>query len=163
MAQSAASIPHWLQMVWAISGSTALILAIVWTIFIFYPYLRRMEAKQDKALEMGAETSKILQEVQKSLNPIIEDIRTIVHEVRATLDQVKGALDEGTIKKIESAIQSVVDSLPHLQEWAAEQIESAEGALESHLYASIDSLLGKFIGRKDVKTVKKIRDHSKTG
>lgn len=145
MVEATSSLPLWVQYVWAISGSCALILAILWTGFIMWPYLRRTEAKMNESLKLGRETTKVIEEVHKELKPIIADLKEVVGKVRATTDQINGTLEPETIKKISTAIEKGVEVVPKLRDWIKEQVPHTRIELEKHLYLMADDLLGRLL------------------
>jgi hypothetical protein len=157
MADVASGIPHWLQMVWAISGSTALILAVFWTLFIFYPYLRRMERKQDEALKIGHATAKILDDLEAKLLPIIDklsetvnqlpgimgDVGKVIGEVRGAVEQFTKQGDVAKVAKILGKLETVMSDVSKVAEKGP--VNGVSNVLKSILDIR-DALVGDFDG-----------------
>jgi uncharacterized protein YoxC len=148
MAGATSALPEWLQYVWAISGSTALVVACAWTLGFFLPYLLRQERKMDESLKLGRETAEIISKVSDEIQPIIRDLKEVVHKVRVTAEQINGTLEPETIRKISTAIEKGVDTIPKLRDWIREQVPQVRIELEKHLYLMADDLLGRVIGPK---------------
>lgn len=95
------ALPEWLQYLWAISGSTALCLAILWTAAIFYPYLRRMERKQDRALALGEQTARLLADVQRDVAPLLADADRLIQSAGPVVQDVGRAVQAWTPRTVE--------------------------------------------------------------
>lgn len=145
MVEATTGLPMWVQYVWAISGSTALLLAIFWTGFVMWPYLRRTEKKMNESLEIARKTTGVINEVQKSIDPIIEDIQSVIAQIRGVTDQINGTLDPESIKKIGDFLESVVEQTPEVRKWIADQYPKAKTHLERYLLTTVDELLGKLL------------------
>jgi hypothetical protein len=159
MAASTTSLPEWLQYLWAISGSTALILAIFWTGCIFFPYLRRTERKMDESLEIAKITTKILTDLEARLIPIIdkladtvdalpkimEDVGGVVHEVRGAVETFTKQGDVAKVAKILGKLETVMSDVSKVAENGP--VNGVSNVLKSILDIR-DALVGDFDGLK---------------
>lgn len=65
------ALPLWMQYMWAVAGLLMLMLAVCWTLFIFWPYLRRSEKKHNYSIKLAEEAKKDLAEAQTKLTDAI--------------------------------------------------------------------------------------------
>jgi hypothetical protein len=124
MAEIAApSLPEWLQYVWAISGSSALLLAVIWTLFIFFPYLKRMERKQDRGLEIAEQTAIVLNDTQDKVIPIVDKADEVITKVDKIVSKV---VDQTSDVELGEELKNIAASLKDVRHALVGDFDSLE-------------------------------------
>ena len=104
------SLPQWVNIVWMSISMITLVGAGVWTIFIFYPYLKAMKTMQIEALKLGRDSTKILEGMNDELRPMVDKIDTTLSKADVLLDQADEPEKSKIIIHFEKAInRSMVD------------------------------------------------------
>lgn len=117
MMSTAQNLPQWMQWAWALAGTSMLILAVVWALFVFWPYLRLTKKVMLRSLELSEKTADHFTKLQDELKPILEklgdstdDIRTIITDGREALHEVNGVIKDvkaRDLDKVRDALERV--------------------------------------------------------
>ena len=106
----ASALPQWLNLIWMSLSMITLVGAGIWTIFIFYPYLKVMKEMQIEALKMGRESTDILEGMNKEMKPMIDKIDHTLSSADDLLNQANDPEKSKIITHFERTInRSMVD------------------------------------------------------
>ena len=76
----ASVLPVWLNLIWMSLSALTLIGALIWTLFIFWPYLKVTKAMQIESLKLGKESNDALQKMQGEFIPVLKDLGRVHRE-----------------------------------------------------------------------------------
>lgn len=117
--------------------STFQYLIVGWTLNWMWPYFRRMEAKQDLALEIGIESMRVIQALGETII-LLRNIISLVHE-----DEIV-KIRQFAIKVVDFFGKS--DTIESVRAKIKSELASVSSDIEKLILARIDMLLGNFFG-----------------
>jgi len=104
----ASALPQWLNLIWMSLSMVTLVGAGIWTIFIFYPYLKVMKEMQIEALKLGKESTKVLQGLNEEIKPMVDKIHSNLDRAESMFDKVE---EREIFDKVEEHLHSIRDAV----------------------------------------------------
>ena len=132
----ASVLPVWLNLIWMSLSALTLVGALIWTLFIFWPYLKVTKKMQIESLKLGKESNDALQKMQGEFIPVLRDLEESIVNIREVVHDVKAG--EG---KVGDAIKKAVKE-------GRETFKDGESELETWVFNKVDAFLGDIFGEE---------------
>ncbi len=132
----ASVLPVWLNLIWMSLSAITLIGALIWTLLIFWPYLKVTKAMQIESLNLGKESNDALQKMQEEFVPVLRDLEDSIVNIKDVIHDVKAG--EG---KVGDALKKAVAD-------GRKTFRDGESELETWVFKKVDEFLGDVFGNE---------------
>jgi hypothetical protein len=114
-------LPAWFQYLWGGAGATGVFLAVMWTAFFFWPYMKATRAMMQRSLRIGEETAATLAATTAGVGLVTAEVRAAVREIREILGGFT-AEDRQRIGRALAALETVPAKLDALSNRGAKGV-----------------------------------------
>lgn len=101
------ALPVWVNLIWMSISAITLIGAIIWTIFIFWPYLRETKKMQLEGLNLAKKSSDDIGELIRKLDPMVEKAKETADRIGEIADRFDQKLSDDFLGRVEDAMDSI--------------------------------------------------------
>jgi hypothetical protein len=98
------ALPQWVNLIWMSLSMVTLVGAGIWTIFIFYPYLKAMKEMQIEALKLGRESTRILEGMNDEISPMVDKFHKSLDRADAMVSKVE---KKDIFGRVENHLESI--------------------------------------------------------
>tara|TARA_Y100000034_G_scaffold100998_1_gene124947 strand:- start:233 stop:727 length:495 start_codon:yes stop_codon:yes gene_type:complete len=133
----ASVLPFWANVIWMSLSGVTLLGACIWTVFIFWPYLKETKQMQIESLKLGKESNDALQKMQGEFIPVLKDLEESIVNIRDVVHDVKAG--EG---RVGDAIKKAVKD-------GRKTFKDGESELETWVFKKVDGFLGDVFGESE--------------
>ena len=101
------SLPMELELIWMSISAVTLMLAIIWTLVIFWPYLKKTKAIAIESLQLGKQSADHLATLQEKINPLVADTRETIDRINELVSEAREVGLSDLAKKLEEHISII--------------------------------------------------------
>ena len=116
-------LPLWLKALSACTGILIGIGAVLWAVFIVWPYMKVTRRAMLRSLELGVQSTEILRRLSNDIDPMLSDLRAVLDDIKkADVGRVADAMAKsGVLDRLAGSTEKLAAKFHELAEKAKKE------------------------------------------